>query len=374
MPTQRDYYEVLGVQRDASTAEIAAAYRKLAVKHHPDKNPGDQDALARFKEASAAFEVLHDEQKRARYDRFGHAGVNGQAAPSFSDAEDIFSAFGDLFGDLFGGRSRGGRNRARRGHDVQCEVTLTLKEAATGVLKTVEFRRPQPCEDCQGSGAAPGSRRVACSYCAGHGQVVQQAGIVRMQTTCPACRGEGSSIETPCPACRGKGSVARKVALDVEIPPGVDTGMQIRIPGQGEPSGNGGPPGDCYCAVRVLEHELFDRQGQHLLLRLPVTYSQAVLGANIEIPTLTGRAEVAIPAGAQPGDLITLKGQGLPDPRVAGVGDLVVKVQIEVPRRVSAEEQTLLRRLAELEHKNVAPERKSFFDKLKEYFVQEEAK
>jgi molecular chaperone DnaJ len=202
---------------------------------------------------------------------------------------------------------------------------------------------------------------------------VQQAGIVRMQTTCPACHGEGSSIDSPCTKCRGKGSTPRKVEVDVEIPPGVDTGMQIRISGQGEPSASGGPPGDCYCVVRVLEHELFDRQGQHLICRVPIAYSQAVLGATLEIPTLTGRAEVRVPPGTQSGDLITLKGLGLRDPRVSGVGDLIVKVHIDVPRRVSGEEEALLRKLAELEHKQVAHGRKSFFDKVKEYFVQEDA-
>jgi molecular chaperone DnaJ len=372
MAAKRDYYEVLGVGREASSGDIAAAYRKLAVKYHPDKNPGDQECLARFKEASEAFEVLNDHEKRSRYDRFGHAGVNGRGgAPHFADVEDIFSAFGDIFGDLFGGRSRG--RRVRRGRDVRCDVTLTLKEAAAGCRKTVHFQRHELCTKCEGTGAEDGSKREKCTYCGGRGQVVQQAGIVRMATTCPACRGEGMAPGTPCHACRGAGHTLRKVQAEVDVPAGVDNGMQIRMTGQGEPSPSGGPPGDCYCVVAVLPHPLFEREGQHLVCRVPITYSQAVLGAKLEAPTLAGLSEVTIPPGTQSGDVFRLRGQGLPDPRVPGVGDLLVQVTIEVPKKVTAEEDLLLRQLADLEHKNVAPARKSFFDKLKDYFTQDAA-
>jgi molecular chaperone DnaJ len=370
MASKRCYYEVLGVERTASTTEIAAAYRKLAVKYHPDKNPGDQEAIARFKECSEAFEVLNDRDKRSRYDRYGHAGVNGAGGGShFHDVEDIFSAFGDIFGDIFGGRSR----RPRKGRDVRCEVTLTLKEAAEGVRKKVQFQRHEPCESCQGSGAAPGSKRQTCQYCGGRGQIIQQAGIVRMQTTCPACHGEGSSVSNPCGKCRGGGHVLKKVEADVDIPAGVDNGMQIRMTGQGEPSQHGGPAGDCYCVVAVLPHALFEREGQHLICRVPITYSQAVLGTTLEVPTLAGPSELEIPPGTQSGDVFRIRGQGLRDPRVTGVGDLLVQVTIEVPKRVTSEEEDLLRKLAELERKNVAPARKSFFDKVKEYFTQDAA-
>jgi molecular chaperone DnaJ len=369
--TQRDYYEILGVERNASGKEIAAAYRKLAVKYHPDKNPGDEEAIARFKECSEAFEVLNDPEKRSRYDRFGHAGVNGQGGSHFTDVEDIFSAFGDIFGDLFGGRSRGGR-RVRKGRDVRCEVTLTLKEAAEGVHKTVQFHRHETCKSCDGSGAAPGSKKQTCSYCGGRGQVIQQAGIVRMQTTCPACHGEGTLIATPCRTCRGAGAILKKVEAEVDIPAGVDNGMQIRMTGQGEPSPSGGPPGDCYCVVSVLPHALFEREGQHLICRVPITYPQAVLGTRLEVPTLAGRTELEIPPGTQSGEVFRIRGQGVPDPRVSGVGDLLVQVKIEVPKRITAEEEELLRQLADLEHKNVAPARKSFFEKVKEYFTQDE--
>jgi molecular chaperone DnaJ len=374
MANQRDYYEILGLERTASNGEIATAYRKLAVKYHPDKNPGDQEAIERFKEAAEAFEVLNDPEKRGRYDRYGHAGLNGQfGAHHFTDVEDIFSAFGDLFGDLFGGRQR---NQRRKGRDVRCDVTLTLKEAAHGVTKTVEFQRHEHCEKCKGTGAAEGSRREVCSYCRGQGRVIQSAGIVRIQTTCPQCHGQGSMIKHPCTACRGSGQVLKKVTTEVQIPAGVDDEMRVRISGEGEPSPSGGPPGDCYCFISVLPHPLFERDGQHLVCRIPITYAQAALGTTLEVPTLEGRGEIEIPAGTQSGAVFKMGGKGMPDPRRRGLGDLLVQVFIEVPKKLSKEERTLLRELAELEHKHVAPERKSFFAKLKEYFTadEEEAK
>jgi molecular chaperone DnaJ len=369
MSEKRDYYEVLSVSREASSGDISTAYRMLAVKYHPDKNPGDQEALDRFKEASEAFEILHDSEKRERYNRFGHAGVNGNSGSGhFNDVEDIFSAFGDIFGDLFGGR---GRRRVRKGRDVQCEVSLTLEESAQGVRKKVEFKRREKCETCSGTGASEGSKRETCSYCGGHGQVVQQAGIVRVQTTCPACHGEGSSVESPCKSCRGSGHVPKKVSVEVDIPAGVDEGMQVRITGQGEPSPAGGQPGDCYCVVSVEPHPLFEREGQHLVCRMPITYSQAALGGDLEVPTLSGPADLTLPAGTQSGKVFRLRGQGMPDPRTVGMGDLLVQVNIEVPQKLDAAEETLLRELAELEHINVAPQRKGFFEKVKEYFTED---
>ena len=370
MAAQRDYYEVLGVARTANDGEIAGAYRKLAIKYHPDKNPGDQEAIDRFKEAAEAFEVLNDREKRSRYDRYGHAGLNGGGfhAHHFSDVEDIFSAFGDIFGDLFGG----GRSRPRKGRDVRCDVTLTLHEAAAGCTKSVEFHRHETCEECQGSGAAKGSRREVCGYCRGQGRVIQSAGIVRMQTTCPACHGEGSTVKNPCGSCRGTGQKLKNVVTEVQIPAGVDDEMRVRIAGQGEPSPNGGPPGDCYCFISVLAHPLFERDGQHLVCRVPITYAQAALGTTLEVPTLEGRGELTVPAGTQSGQVFRMGGKGMPDPRRRGLGDLLVQVVIEVPKKLSKEEQALLRDLAELEHKHVAPERKGFFDKLKDYFTAEE--
>lgn len=369
MATPRDYYDILGLTRSASEGDISSAYRRLAVKYHPDKNPGDEEAIERFKEAAEAFEVLSDSQKRSRYDRYGHAGLNGQfGAHHFSDVEDIFSAFGDLFGDLFGGR---GRNRPRKGRDIRCDVTLTLKEAAQGATKTVEFQRNDRCDQCEGSGAAKGGRREVCGYCRGQGRVIQSAGIVRIQTTCPACHGAGSTIKHPCPECRGSGQSLKKVVTEVQIPPGVDDDMRVRIAGQGEPSLSGGPPGDCYCFISVLPHPLFERDGQHLICRVPITYAQAALGTTLEVPTLEGRGEVVVPTGTQSGQVFRLSGKGMPDPRRRGLGDLLVQVVIEVPKKLSKDEETLLRQLAELEHKHVAPKRKGFFDKLKDYFTAE---
>lgn len=370
MPTQRDYYEVLGVGRDASGAAIASAYRKLAVQYHPDKNPGDEEAIERFKEAAEAFEVLNDSEKRARYDRFGHAGVNGAAGGGhFHDVEDIFSAFGDIFGDLFGAR---GRSRVRPGRDVRCDVTLSLHEAAEGCDKEVEFHRHELCDTCDGSGAAPGSTRETCGYCGGMGRVIQSAGIVRMQTTCPACHGEGATVSKPCRACGGSGQSLRKVVTKVHIPAGVDDGMRVRIAGEGEPSPGGGPRGDCYCFVSVLQHPLFEREGQHLVCRVPISYTQAALGATLEIPTLQGKGHVDIPAGTPSGEVFRMSGGGMPDPRRRGLGDLLVQVKIEVPKKLSRDEEAKLRELAELEHKNVAAERKSFFRQLKDYFKHEQ--
>ena len=369
MPTKRDYYEVLGVDRSSSEREISSAYRKLAIKFHPDSNPNNDEATERFKEAAEAYEVLSDSEKRARYDRFGHAGVNqgGGGGAGFSNVEDIFDAFGDIFGfgDMFGG----GRRRNRRGADVKTEVTLDLEEAALGATKEVNLRRSKPCEQCDGSGAKPGSTPAQCRQCGGHGQVVQSAGILRVQTTCPTCQGSGRIITEGCSGCRGQGFVAEPVTLDVKIPAGVDDGMQVRLPGEGEPNPHGGPPGDCYVFIRVREHKLFSRDGAHLYLQIPISYTQAVLGSEIDVPTLEEPATLTIPAGTESGQVFQLRGRGMPDPRGrGGRGDLRVQAFVEVPKKLNAEEEDLLRQLAELEQKNVAPRRKSFLEKIGDYF------
>ncbi len=374
MAAKRDYYEVLGVERTASADGVSAAYRKLAIKYHPDKNPGDEEAISRFKESAEAFEVLGDPEKRARYDRYGHAAFEGAAggARHFTDVNEIFEAFGDIFGDsvfgdLFG---RGGRRRSgvHRGADVKCQVTLDLIEAARGASKTVRFERHAVCATCQGSGAKPGSKPEKCRYCGGRGQVVQSSGFFRMQTTCPSCRGAGSVIKEPCAACRAQGVVLERVAREIRIPAGVDNDMRLRIEGEGEPSPNGGPRGDCYCFVRVHEHPLFQRDGQHLICSVPITYSQAALGATIEVPTLDGPDELSVPPGTQSGEVFKLSGRGMRDPRCRGVGDLLVQVHIEVPKKLDERQQELLRELAELEHAHVSPHRKNFFEKVREFF------
>jgi molecular chaperone DnaJ len=373
MATKRCYYEVLSIKREASEKEIATAYRKLAVKYHPDSNPGDEDATARFKEAAEAYEVLSDADKRARYDRYGHAGVQGQHH-EFQSAEDVFEIFGDLFGggmfgDLFGGGGRGGRRRARRGGDIRADVTLDLEEAARGVKRTVEFDRHSKCEECKGSGAEPGSKKETCRRCGGQGQVIQSAGILRVQTTCPSCRGAGAVITNPCRKCSGSGFTLGRRKLEVHIPAGVDDGMQVRVQGEGEPSPEGGPSGDLYCFIAVKRHKLFQRDGRNLVLQIPITYSQAALGAKIDVPTLSGRKEIEIPRGSQASEVFRIRGAGMPDPRGGLTGDLVVQTYIEVPKKLSQRQEELLRELAESEHADVTPHRKSFLESIKEYFV-----
>jgi molecular chaperone DnaJ len=374
---KRCYYEVLGVARDESDRGIAKAYRKLAVKFHPDSNPGDEEANSKFKEAAEAYEVLGDSEKRARYDRHGHAGVDGAGA-GFGSAEDIFAAFGDLFGggggrgmfgDIFG---RGGQSRARRGNDVQVDITLTLEEAASGTSKTIKFNRRNQCGTCSGSGSRPGSQPEHCQQCGGRGQVLQSAGILRVQTTCPVCRGAGKIIVDPCDDCRGAGQVASPVELDVAIPAGVDDGMRVRLTGEGEGSTAGGPNGDCYCFVNVRKHKLFHRDGQNLILQLPISYTQAALGATIEVPTLNGRDELEIKRGTQSGDVFKLRGRGMPSPQGGMTGDLLIQTFIETPKKISKEQESLLRQLAELEQTEVMPERKNFLQRLTEYFATEE--
>jgi molecular chaperone DnaJ len=374
MATKRDYYEVLGVQRHATEQDIARAYRKLAIQFHPDSNAGDEEATIRFKEAAEAYEVLSDVEKRSIYDRHGHAGLaSAGAAGGFHDVEDIFDAFGEMFGgafgDFFGGG--GGRRRSRRprrGSDVQCEVELTLEEAATGVKKTLEFKRSSLCGTCQGTGSRPGAAPSQCRRCGGAGEVVASAGILRVQTTCPTCRGSGRVITDPCEQCRGIGHTTKPVRLEVAIPAGADEGMRVRLTGEGEPSVEGGPPGDLYCLIRMQPHALFRRDGSNLFVELPITYTQAVLGAEIEIPTLEGAEMLNVHRGTQAGELYRLRGKGLPDPRRSGKGDLIVQVMVEIPKQINAKQESLLRELAELEQAHVTPHRKSFLDSLKDYF------
>ncbi|MEZ6129699.1 MAG: molecular chaperone DnaJ [Planctomycetaceae bacterium] len=379
MATQTCYYEVLSVSRTASGDEIKKAYRKLAIKYHPDRNQGDEEAVAKFKEASEAFDVLSDPDKRARYDQFGHAGVKGSAGRGgggFHDVNDIFSAFGDIFeGFGFGGSSasagrRSGRPGARRGASLETTIVLDLPEAASGCTRQLEITRHETCETCDGSGAKPGSQPVTCSTCGGHGQVIQSQGFFRVQTTCPSCRGEGATIKDPCGDCRGSGRVMKTVTLDVDIPGGVDNGMQMPKRGQGEAGIKGGPRGDLHINFKVKEHPLFKRDGQNLLCRVPVSYSQAALGAEIEVPTLVGRQQVTLKPGTQPGDKMKLRHQGMPDPNGRrGVGDLIVEFQIEVPKNVSGRQEKLLRELAELEDADVMPHRTSFFEHVKHFFA-----
>lgn len=373
MSSQRDYYEILGVSRSATVAEIKTAYRKLAVANHPDRNPGDEEAVERFKEASEAFEVLNHPEKRQRYDQFGHAGVSGNGA-GFHDVGDIFSAFGDIFGDLFGGGDRrAGRGAAQPGHSLRTMLSIDLVEAATGCTKQLEIDRHELCSTCDGTGARPGTEPVTCDYCAGHGRIVQSQGFFRVQTTCPACRGQGRIVRDKCTQCHGDGREVRHVKLEVKVPAGVDTGMRLCLRDEGEPGPHGGPRGDLYVDIHVKEHQFFQRDGQDLMCAVPITYAQAALGTKLDVPLLNGRHELEIPAGTQPNQSFVLRNEGMPNPHGGRRGSLVVQVHVEVPKKLSERQEELLREFAELEHKNVSPHRKSFLEKLKEYFSPHEA-
>ncbi|HET6324988.1 MAG TPA: molecular chaperone DnaJ [Planctomycetaceae bacterium] len=369
MASKRDYYEVLGVAKDASPEQIKKAYKKAANANHPDRNPGDEEAVGRFKEVAEAFAVLNDANKRGRYDRFGHAGVSGNGGPQFSDISDIFDAFGEMFGDsVFGdGRSRGGR--AHRGSHLRSSITIDLLEAARGCTRTLEIRRHVSCETCQGSGAKPGTKPQTCDYCGGRGRVMHTQGFFRVQTTCPGCHGSGRVIRERCGDCSGSGLQLRPAKLEVKVPGGVDNGMQLCLRGEGEAGPGGGPAGDLYVDIQVRPHPFFERHERNLSCRVPVSFTQATLGTEIEIPLLDGRQRLTIPQGTQPGELLKLSGLGMPDPHGGRRGDLYVEVQVEVPKHLSDGQERILRELAELEKVEVTPHRKSFFDKLKDYFA-----
>lgn len=377
MPTQRDYYEILGVSRDASADDIKKAYKKLALKYHPDRNKDNPEAIDKFKEAAEAYDILSNEEKKARYDRFGHAGVQGGpggGGAGFGDINDIFDVFGDLFEGfgLGGGRRRGGGGggpRVTQGDSLKTRVTIDLLEAARGCSRTIEIHRHELCGKCSGSGAKAGTKPVKCDYCGGRGQIVQSQGFFRMQTVCPVCRGDGQVVKEKCSDCRGQGRIAEPVKIDVRVPAGVDTGNTLRVGGEGEPGLNGGPRGDLYVEVQVREHPLFQREGNNLICDVPLTYTQAVLGADIEVPCLEGKRQHHVYPGTQPGEIIRIRGAGMPDVRSTARGDLLLRVILEVPKKVNGEQEELLRKLAVLEHANVSQHRSSFIDRLKEWFV-----
>ena len=366
---ERDYYEVLGVSRDAGADEIKKAYRQAALKYHPDRNRTDPNAESKFKEAAEAYEVLSDPEKRQRYDRYGPSGLRGVGVHDYSHmrVDDIFSMFNDIFGGgIFGGDSR------RSGVDLQMEMTLTLEEVATGVEKTVEFDRQDFCEHCSGSGSEPGSPKRNCATCGGYGQVEQSTGFGmlfgRVVTTCPACRGKGVLISSPCKKCRGGGRQPKHRVLVVRIPAGIGDGQGVRVAGEGELSDNGGVRGDLHVYVRIQQHPFFERHGNDLLCRVPISFSQAALGARIEVPSLAGKLDVTIPAGTQHGQMFRLAGRGLRSLRSQRAGDEIVQVWIEVPKKLNKRQEQLLREYATTEDASVLPESKGFFEKMAELF------
>jgi len=362
--SKRDYYEVLGVQRGASESDIKRAYRRLAVKYHPDKNPDNKDAEDKFKEAAEAYSVLSDAQKKARYDRFGHAGMGGAGGydPGFTNIEDIFDLFG--FGDMFGGGSR--RSTVKRGADLRYDYQITLEEAAQGKDAKIEIPRLETCESCDGAGAAKGTAPQTCVGCGGSGQTRYQQGFFSVMRTCPNCSGKGQIIKDPCKDCRGVGRVEKKKKLEVKIPAGVDSDSRLRIGGEGEAGVNGGPNGDLYVFVHVREHEVFERQGSNLYTSAPLSFAQAALGAEIDVRTLEGTESLKVPAGTQTGTVFRVKGEGMPALGGRGKGDLFVAVTIITPKSLTKEQRKLLEKLAEVEDKDFEDE--GFMDRVRNIF------
>ena len=368
MSEKRDYYEVLGVSKSSTDSEIKKAYRKLAMKYHPDKNPDNPEAEAKFKEASEAYSVLSDEEKKQRYDQYGHAGLNGQG---FSSAEDIFSNFSDIFGgDIFSqffgggfGGGGGGRQQARRGEDLQYRLRIEFLDAVKGVKREIKIPRAAGCNDCSGTGAAKGSKPTKCDMCNGMGHVFQQQMFIRMRTTCPKCHGQGKMISNPCGSCEGEGRVRKDDTVTVNIPAGVDTGSRLRVSGKGNEGKQGAPSGDLYVVIMVNEHESFERHDNDILSEEPISYPQACLGTKIKVKTAYGEEELDIPAGTPSGKVFTLKGKGVPFlGRRYGQGDHHVQVFVKVPTKMSKEEADLVKKLADLQGDKV--DEGGFFSKI----------
>lgn len=369
MAEPRDYYEVLGVEKDASADTIKKAYRKLAMQYHPDKNPGNKEAEEKFKEAAAAYEVLSDPDKRAKYDRFGHSAFSGgRGGAGFQDVDDIFASFGDIFGDFFGmGRSESGRARGpRKGADLRYLTEISLKEVVEGIEKEIEFDTEVNCGDCNGSGAEKGSKPDTCRTCQGSGQVVRSQGFFSVASPCPHCQGRGQIITNPCKPCKGKGRALQHKKIRLTIPPGVDTGTRLRVAAEGEGGYMGAPPGDLYVEVRVKEDERFVRRGDDLIAEVSVSYLQAILGADLDISTVNGKGKLEVPRGAQVGDAIKILGQGIPSLRNGKRGDLYFQLGVEFPTKITKDEEDLLRKLAEIKGIKVKPvEGSGFFGRKK---------
>ena len=381
MSTKRDYYDVLGVDKSADATAIKKAYRKLAMKYHPDKNPGDKEAEEKFKEINEAYEVLSDETKRRNYDQFGHEGVNGQGfggaggfgGQGFGGFDDIF---GDIFGDMFGGGFSGGSRQRRRGPergaDIKQRVNISFEEAAFGKKVQVKINRSEECDQCHGSGAKPGTSKKTCPTCHGSGQVqsVQRTpfGNIASTRTCSTCNGEGEVIDSPCSKCHGKGSIRKTKTIEVDIPAGIDNGQMIKLGGQGELGSRGGPRGDLYIEVNVQSHPLFTRDGYDVYLEMPITFAQATLGDKIQVPTLDGKVEYEVPEGTQTGTVFRLKGKGIPKLKSNVRGDQYVKVTVEIPKKLNEKQKELVREFAKECGQEVHQRQKTLSDKIDNFF------
>ncbi len=370
--SKRDYYEVLGVNKSADESEIKKAYRKLAMKYHPDRNQGDSDAEAKFKEASEAYSILYDKEKRSAYDQFGHSAVDGNSQGGGFDFSS--SQFSDIFEDFFGDSSffgRGGRRRKsnNRGSDLRYDISINLEEAYLGKKFKVKIPTQVKCDDCAGSGAAKGSSPITCNVCGGAGQVRSQQGFFSIQQTCPQCQGSGSMISDPCKNCRGAGRTQKTKSLMVTIPKGVDDGSRIRLSGEGEAGPNGGQQGDLYIFVNVKEHEIFSREENHLFAEIPISMIDATIGGSIELPTIDGgKARLKIPEGTQTGDQFRLKSKGMPNVRNGGVGDLYIQAKVETPINLSKRQIEILKSFKEIEDDKDSPLKSAFFKKAKKFW------
>lgn len=368
MATKRDYYEILQVSRSASADEIKKAYRKMAMQHHPDRNADNPEAESLFKEASEAYEVLADGEKRKIYDAYGHAGLSGQGYHGFSNVDDIFSSFGSIFEDFFGFSTGGpgrGRRRVRRGADLRYDLALTFEEAVFGVEKEIEFEREAACNRCGGEGGEPGAGTATCTTCGGAGQVRRNQGFFSVAMECPTCHGEGKVVKKPCTACRGRGKTLEKKKVSVKIPPGVDQGVRLRVSGEGQAGGQGGEPGDLYVFLDIQDSDRFERDGTDIILTQPIAMTTAALGGTLKIPLLDGKEkEVEVPAGTQHGDRITLAGEGVPRLRGMGRGDFHIEFKVVVPRKLNRDQKEALQKFAALTEDTHAGSGPGFFKSL----------
>ena len=366
--SKRDFYEVLGIEKDSPAADIKKAYRRVAMKHHPDRNPDDDTAEDKFKEANEAFEVLSDPQKRTRYDQYGHAGIKGQTSAGNADFSD---AFGDIFGDIFGGgRGGGGHSHVRKGADLRYNLDLSLEDAVQGTSVKIRIPTTVNCGTCDGSGAKKGTSAIDCSTCAGHGQVRMQQGFFSVQQACPRCQGSGKQIKDPCHTCHGRGNVDETKTLSVKVPAGVDTGDRIRLTGEGQAGVHGGPSGDLYVEVRVKSHHIFQRDGKDLHCEIPISFSDASLGGELEVPTLNGRVKLKIPAETQTSKLFRLRHKGVTPIRGGGAGDLLCRVVVETPVNLTKRQKELLEEFKEIQDEQGAsqnPRKASWFDGVKKF-------